>query len=337
MIKNILTEQLNKAKKEKRRLVAPLIGSPGLNITQSTIKLAQQNYGEHFNALNAISKTFNPDIIFPLMDLSVEANSLGSYTLFPKEENATVIKEHLDDEKITRLSKINIAYDTRLLGYVETVKLMSINLPKTTIKGAYVAGPYSLSSLLIGAEEAAMATVINEDYLKRICDIATKQIQKYIHLLISAGAQIICILEPTAVLLGPDQFQQFSANYVHYINESLKYTEVKTMYHVCGNTTHIIKNMYQTGVDILSLDSDIDLPTVAKTIPEDTIILGNINPTGNMLTGSPANVKSEVDSLLNSMEPYPNFILGTGCDLPQDTPFENIKAFMNAGKTHRVK
>jgi len=45
------------------------IGAPGLNITESTIKLAQQNYGEHFKALNAIAKTFSPDIIFPLMDL----------------------------------------------------------------------------------------------------------------------------------------------------------------------------------------------------------------------------------------------------------------------------
>jgi len=340
MIKNIFTEQLQKAYKEKRRLVAPLIGAPGLNITESTIKLAQQNYGEHFKALNAIAKTFSPDIIFPLMDLSVEANAIGCYTLFPKEESATVMKEHFDNDKITRLEKINIAYDTRLLGYIETVKLMSINLPKNIMRGAYVAGPYSLSSLMIGAEEAAMATVTNEDYLKRICDIATKRIQKYIHLLIAAGVQIICILEPTAVLLGPDQFQQFSASYIRYINESLKFTGVTTMYHVCGNATHLIENMSQTGVDILSLDSahvGVDLPAVAKQIPQETTILGNINPTGSILTGSPADVKSEVNSLLDSMDPYPNFILGTGCDLPQDTPIENIHAFMKAGRNYRIK
>ena len=83
---NAVTEKpfiqaVRKAYNEKRRLVVPLIGFPGLNITGCTIKLAQQNFGEHFKALKAIAETFKPDLIFPLMDLSVEANALEVYCL----------------------------------------------------------------------------------------------------------------------------------------------------------------------------------------------------------------------------------------------------------------
>jgi uroporphyrinogen decarboxylase len=39
---------------ERRRLVAPLVGFPGLNMTNCTIKLAQQNYGEHFRLIRSL-------------------------------------------------------------------------------------------------------------------------------------------------------------------------------------------------------------------------------------------------------------------------------------------
>ena len=30
-------------------------------------------------------------------------------------------------------------------------------------------------------------------------------------------------------------------------------------------------------------------------------------------------------------------VLGTGCDLPQETPVENIRAFVRAGREYRVQ
>jgi len=41
--------------------------------------------------------------------------------------------------------------------------------------------------------------------------------------------------------------------------------------------------------------------------------------------------------LMDAMKPYPNFILSTGCDLPQEIPVDNIEAFMKAGREYEVK
>lgn len=221
---------VKRAQNEKRRLVAPLIGFPGVNLTGCTVKLAQQNYGEHFKVLKAIAETFEPDAIFPLMDLSVEANALGRYTVFPKEESATVVKDVFCLEDLATAEEINISFDTRLLGYVETLKLMSIGLPSSILRGAYVTGPYTLATLLMGADEAAIATIMRSDELHEVCQVTTEKIQEYVRLLIASGAQIICILEPSAVMLGPEQFEQFSARYVRHINDSCKYTGVSTVY-----------------------------------------------------------------------------------------------------------
>ncbi len=340
MIGKPFQDMIALARHERRRLVAPLIGFPGLSITGCTIKLAQQNYGEHFRVMRAIAETVKPDMVFPLMDLAVEANALGRYTVFPKAESATVMKDTFSVGDLAASEQINISFDTRLLGYVETVKLMSIGLPRTILKGAYVTGPYSLAALIMGADEAAMATILQPDALEAVCHFATEKIQHYVQLLIAAGAQVICILEPSAVMLGPDAFWRFSAAYVRHLVNSCRYTGVGTIYHTCGNTMHLVGRMAESGVDAVSLDSPaagVDLPAVAESLAPEVIMVGNVNPTGTLLSGRPVDVEAETTDLLRRMDAYPNFVLSTGCDLPQETPLENIHAFMRAGRRHRMK
>jgi len=339
MIQKKLSKMVRDAYAEGRRLVAPLMGFPGLRLTGSTVKLAQQNYGEHYKVLRMLVDKFNPDVIFPLMDLSVEANAMGRYTVFPSEDSATVIQGHFEIAQLTMQKQINISFDTRLQGYVETMKLMSIGFPENVLRGAYVTGPYSLAGLMMGADEAAVSTMLEPDKLNTLCEFTTEKIQEYVRLLIGAGAQIICILEPSAVMLGPDQFEQFSSRFVRHISNSCKYTDVATIYHTCGNTMHLIEKMVDSQVDAISLDSPeagVNLPAVAERVGDKVTIIGNINPTGRIFKSTPENVEKEVMGLLKSMEHCPNFVLSTGCDLPQEIPFENIDAFMKTGKSYRI-
>jgi len=323
-----------------KRLVAPLLGFPGVELIGSNIKLAQQNFGVHFQAIKELVNRFEPDLIFPLMDLSVEANALGRYTLFPQEDSATVPKGEFSLEQIEQLKDINISFDSRVLSYVETMKLMRVGLPSSVIRGAYITGPYSVAALIMGADDAAMASVTEPEKLHTLCDFVTEKIREYVSLLLSAGAEVICVLEPTAVMLGPKQFEEFSAHYVKHIIDSIQYSQASTVYHTCGNTMHLIGKMVQAGVNAISLDSEdmgVDLKKVAQTIPSDVVVMGNINPATTMLRDTPGQIKEKVSHLLDQMKEFPNYILSTGCDLPQETPPENIEAFMQAGRDWQLK
>ncbi len=334
-----LAEIVQEKYRKKERIVAPLLGFPGVELSGSNIKIAQQNYGEHYKVIKKLVDKFHPDIIFPLMDLSVEANALGRFTVFPKEDSATVPKDNFNESELEGISNINISFDGRINGYVDTIKLMKIGLPEDVIKGAYITGPYSIAALLMGADEAAMSSILDPDKLKKVCQIATEKLQTYVSMLISAGAEVICILEPTAVMLGPEQFKNFSAFYVKHLVDNCKFSNVSTVYHTCGNTMHLINEMAESGVDAISLDSKeagVDLKEAAKRLTKYVVLIGNINPTKVMLRGKPEEVKNEVMDLLKEMDPYPNFILSTGCDLPQETPHENIKAFIDTGKNYRI-
>jgi uroporphyrinogen decarboxylase len=225
--------------------------------------------------------------------------------------------------------------DTRVNGYVETLKLMKTGLPGDVLRGAYITGPYTLAGLVMGADEAAMATITAPDDLQRLVDVASDQIQSYVRMLIAAGAQVITVLEPTAVMLGPQQFRAFSTAYVSRIAHLARASGAQTVYHTCGDTMHLVEAMVDAGVDGLSLDAPqagVDLAAAAERTPADVVVMGNLDPTGTLLRGTPGEVQREVKELQSRMAPYPNFILSTGCDLPQETPLENVDAFMAAGR-----
>ena len=331
-----ILERVRTAAARNKRLVAPLVGFPGCNLTGFSIKVAQQNHAVHFACIKALVELLKPDVAFMLMDLSVEANALGLPVRFPTDESSTVERhpvEHLD--QLADYRRIDVLRDSRVQSYVKTVEMMRIGLPAEVLVGAYVVGPLTLAGLLRSAQQIAMDSVLDPSMLHGLCEFATETIQKYAAALVHSGADIICILEPTAMMLGPRQFSSFSAHYVRQIMDSYRHENVETVYHVCGNTMHILREMADAGVAAISLDSaehGIDLAKAAQMVPKNVIVMGNINPTGVIKDGSVQLVRKVTHELLEQMRPFANFILSTGCDIPQDVPLENIEAFVKAGR-----
>lgn len=328
---------LSKITKDKHkngeRIVAPLLGFPAVKEAKTTIKLAQQNADEHMKVIRRIQKIWSPDVIFTLMDLSVEANALGRKTHFPINEAATVTGMDYESERdLSRLKNINILDDGRLQSYVETMRRMKEELPKSTLRGAYVTGPYTLAGLIMGAENAAIQTIADPEDFHKLCRMCSEKVLDYTRLLIESGAQMVAVLDPSAMMLGPDSFREFALEYVNPITAFCHEHDVAAILHVCGNTEHLLGEMNASGVDALSLDSDVDFTKAAKVIDEKIALIGNLCPTGKIMSGSSDEVQQDVEKLLASMQDVPNFILSTGCDLPIEVPENNVTAFMETAR-----
>lgn len=312
----------------KRPPVIPLMGYPGASLTGTTIKQNAFNHEIHFRSLQALYDTFSPDGLFFFMDLSVEAGALGLQVQYPLMESP-IVENHpvTSREELEKLADIDILADCRVVSNLETMKLMNEHLP--CLKGAYVTGPYTLASLLCGASEAAMLTIDNPDLLHSVCEFCARAVSRYAQSLEDAGADMIMVLEPSAVMLSPQQFTEFSGTYVQTIDGTFN---VDAILHVCGDTTHLAQNMAATGVAGLSLDYTVDLPAVMGAIGDDQFVMGNLDPVGVLRDGSAREIRSMVGDLLSSMEGKAGFILSSGCDIPHDVPADNIRAFMEAGR-----
>jgi len=308
--------------------VIPLMGYPGIQLTGSTIKQNEFNYGLQFWTIYELVERFEPDGIFFLMDLSLEANALGLPVRYPLAESATVeyhlVRETGDLKQFMALDPLK---DGRIMAFLETMRLMSRSLD--ILKGAYVIGPFTLAGLLIGANDIALMTLSDPQTVLGVLEFCLGTISRYAQALQEAGCDMIAILEPTGVMLSPPAFWEFSGQFIARLISRL--TAVPIL-HICGHSQHLLRQMLRTGAQGLSLDSVVDFAALMPAIPPEVCLIGNLDPVGVLLRGSPDIVRRETTSLLESMRPFRNFVLSTGCDLPAETPLDHIEQMVRTGK-----
>lgn len=316
-----------------RRLAIPLAGFPGTQLTKSTLKQNEFNAELQARTLYKLAERIQADAIFTMMDLSVEAGALGLPVRFPLKESASVewhpVKSVSDLEQYKAVDPL---YDGRVWVFLETMRLLTkmVDIPV----GAYVIGPFTLAGLMMSANDIAFATVDAPEVVLATVNFCERVVIDYAKALQDAGAGMICILDPTAVMLSPDSYWTFAGLSTQNV---IRHLNTRTILHICGNTTHLTENMCKTGTQGLSLDSVVSVPDIASMVPSDVVLIGNVDPVRTVVQGSREKVCEETTKLLDAMAEYENFILSTGCDLPPETPIENIVELVETTKAYQKK
>ncbi len=304
----------------------PLMGYPGIQLTGDTMKDVILFPDRQFEALKALVDTFNPPAIFPMMDLTVEASGLGLEVEFPEDDVAYVRKHPIHEgDDLSALKTVDLLSAPRVRNYLQVVEAIAKTFGG--IHGGYVIGPLSLAGLLMGVENLALALLDNAFFVRELLSILSEKLARVALAEESAGADIITILDPTAMIISPLQFDVFVKPAIQRIIRDLK---AMSLLHICGHAGHLVGHMGQTGVDGLSLDYQVNLVQAEERVPPEVIIWGNLNPVDVFLKGIPESVKEQAKNLLTEMEKFDNFVLSSGCDLPAHTPLENIQAFFEA-------
>ena len=310
-----------------RTPVVPLVGYPGLFLTDVSTEEALKDSQVHARTVEATAERFHPDAVFTIMDLTVEAEAVGLPIVWSEKAPPSLTTHPVKETKdLKELRKPDPEKDGRMPVYLDTVTALKDGL-KIPL-GAYVIGPFTLAGELAGAEKVAMATITDTGFVEGLLEFTTEVIKEYASALGKRGANIIAILEPTSVVLSPGFFDKFSLPWVSAVAGAIRKSWAFPVLHICGNTAHLIPGMAKANIDGLSLDSPVDIPAQIAKVPPDIVLIGNVDPVGTMLEGTVDAVRDEATRLVAGVKNYKNFILSSGCDLALDTPPENIDALI---------
>jgi len=150
-------------------------------------------------------------------------------------------------------------YDGRVWVFQETTRLLHRNVDIPI--GAYVSGPFTLAGLMMGANDIAMATIDIPEVVHATVNFCEQVVIAYAKGLQAAGANMIAILDPTAMMLSPKAYWEFAGKSIQNL---VRHLDTRTILHICGNTEHLVSLMCETGVHGLSLDSLVNLPKIAR-------------------------------------------------------------------------
>jgi uroporphyrinogen decarboxylase len=159
----------------------------------------------------------------------------------------------------------------------------------------------------------------------------------------AAGMDVIAVVDPLVSQVSPRHFKQFLLRPFTETFDSIRQMEAISSLFVCGDATKNMDVMCQTRPDSISIDENIDLPAAKQITDRYNITIGgNIPLTTRMLLGSQQdNMKFVIDLLDRLSDPASglrqnNFILAPGCDMPYDTPTENVVGALQAIRDPRA-
>jgi uroporphyrinogen-III decarboxylase len=91
--------------------------------------------------------------------------------------------------------------------------------------------------------------------------------------------------------------------------------------------------MGRLGCEIVDLDSLAPLSEARDQMGASQVLLGNLNPVTVLRNGTVTDVTDAIAEC--HRQAGPRFIVGAGCEVPRDTPVENLTALSHYARTHR--
>ena len=88
------------------------------------------------------------------------------------------------------------------------------------------------------------------------------------------------------------------------------------------------------GLHPIERKSDMDIVAIRKRYGDRLCLIGNVDSTIALCSGTPEDVRGQVLELLEQVAPAGGFILASDSDLRDDMPIENIQAMFDTGRAY---
>jgi len=151
-------------------------------------------------------------------------------------------------------------------------------------------------------------------------------VAEYLSAKIEAGCNAVQIFDTWGGILTPDDFNEFSLQYIQSIVSNIKRTNEPVIVFAKG-VHYNIEGLVQTGADVIGLDWTMDLGEVRKLVGDKVALQGNLDPT--KLYGNEDVIKNEAAKILQSFGKGSGHIFNLGHGILPDVPPANAKLLVD--------
>lgn len=242
--------------------------------------------------------------------------------------------------QIKQLTDKNI---TQSLSYVtDAIRLTKEKLGGRVPLIGFSGAPWTLFAYMVegsGSKDfhhaKQMLFTRNEDshlLLRKLSDA----VAQYLIAQIDAGADIVQIFDTWAGSLTPDDFREFSLEYIAEIVRLVKNHSKDTPIIVfCKGANHALSDIASIGCDVVSLDWTIDIAEAKALLDGGITLQGNLDPT--VLYATEEVIEERVRDIAKRMQTPQGHIFNLGHGITPDVDPDNARAFVRAAKNAYAK
>lgn len=310
---------------------APWVPYAGVQ-TANLIGLTAEEYLKSEDAIvEGVLKAYElyqPDGLPIVFDMQIEAEALGCELRWAKE-NPPAVVNHILEEDSGDIALEDLSLPTEADGRysmaLNAARRISEKIGDQVALYALICGPFTLASHLRGTD-LFMDMIEEEEDVHKLMQFCTQVAKDFSGMYAKTGVDVIAVVDPMTSQISPGHFEEFVKPYLTELNRFVKDKGLKVTTFCCGNATKNLELMCQTDTDGIAFDENVDLAFAKEVATKNKVSFGgNIPLTTVMLFGSPLdNVNEAIKEL--EIGKGVGHVLSPGCDMPFDTPVDNIVA-----------
>jgi len=280
----------------------------------------------------ACAEHFDLDAVMLVSDPYRETSAFGAKVEFPAD-SVPICREKIvrtaDDVRALKNPDVHDAKRTldRILGAAYCREVLGDEIPVI----GWIEGPLAEACDLAGVNEILLALALEPDFVRLLMDKCLITAKKFARAQIEAGCTVMAVGDAICSQISLSMYEslvlplhQRLFRFIHSLGTPVKL-------HICGNITHLLPALAQTGADIIDLDWMVDMDGAHAVLGDRIVLSGNLNPV-SVIQDYPAERLAEITKELVSSETGKPFILSGGCEITVNTPVANLMAMREAAR-----
>ena len=275
------------------------------------------------------------DAIIVFSDILVVAEAMGLPLDVP--DSGPVLGNPVRDASdVRRLRDFDPARETKFVGDAirAICKQVGANVPVL----GFAAAPWTLACYMIEGRTrgdiSRAKQLLREDpkLLRELLDRIALATAKYLKMQIEAGAAAVQLFDTWAGELSREEYDSVELPATQQIIETLGGEKAPKILYAKGSARHL-ESMAKSGANVLSVDWNTDLAEARQKLGRKIALQGNVDP--SKLLGPVDEIRRAAREAIEKTGGV-GHILNLGHGILPNTPVENARAFVEAGKTALV-
>jgi MtaA/CmuA family methyltransferase len=324
----------------RERILAHLAGQPvdRLPVMPITMQFAcdligakygdyQTDYRVLVEGQMRVAERFDLDYVNTMSDPAREAADCGALVAFFENSPAAMVEEHAllaDKAKLGNLKIPDPLGGGRMHNGVKAIALFREKLRGEKLIEGWIEGPIAEAADLRGINTLMLDFYDDPAFVRDLFEFVVEMELRFARVQVEAGVDLIGVGDAAASLVGPQIYEEFVWPYEKKLVDGLHALGTRVRLHICGNTRFALAGMGRLGCEVVDLDFLSPISEARAQMGASQILLGNINPVTVLRGGTPAGVFDAIAEC--HRQAGARYIVGAGCEVPRDTPAENVRA-----------
>ncbi len=201
---------------------------------------------------------------------------------------------------------------------------------KLAIEG-WIEGPCAEAADLRGINRLMLDFFDDPPFVRGLFDFVLDLGLRFARAQVEAGVDLIGVGDAAASLVGPQIYEEFVLPYEKKLVEGLHAMGMRVRLHICGNTNRLLAGMGSLGCEMVDLDWMVPLSRAREAMGPSQVLAGNLDPVKVLRNGTPQSVAAAVARCHREADRA--YIVAAGCEVPRDTPAENLRALRDYARS----